>query len=160
MHNHPPGHTSAAPSHYEPGYPLHKVVAALAGAGLAGDRIEIVTATDESQSEEPIGGAGNRGCIERRGLNLGDDLDALEQARSELRQGHTLTLVAVHNDTERQRARYPARARRPLHARLRPLDHHYPRRGDPLAPGQVIRNQRPERGAVNGAPFRSCTSVS
>ena len=115
MQNHPHGHTSSAPSRYEPSYPLHKVVAALdpgrveqvaaalADAGLDGDRVEIVSATDDVQSEEPVGGSGIRGFIERLGLSLGDDLDALQQARSELRQGHALMLVAVHNDAERMR---------------------------------------------------------
>jgi hypothetical protein len=113
MQNHPPGHSSFAPSQYQPAYPLHKVVAAveparldqvaaaLEAAGLDGDRIEIVTASDAMPPDEPIGGAGLRGFFARLGLSLGDDLDALEQARSELGQGHALVLVAVHNDAER-----------------------------------------------------------
>jgi hypothetical protein len=82
---------------------VEQVAAALAGAGLDGDRIEIVTATDDLPSEEPIGGSGIRGFFARFGLSLGDDLDALEQARSELSQGHSLILVAVHDDAERMR---------------------------------------------------------
>jgi hypothetical protein len=115
MHDHPPGHTSSAPSEYQPSYPLHKVVAAvdparldqvaaaLATAGLDGDRVEIVTAADAPPSDEPIGGSGLRGFVARLGLSLGDDLDALQQAQSELRQGHALVLVAVHGDAERMR---------------------------------------------------------
>lgn len=108
-------HTSSSPSQYRPSYPLHKVVAAveparldqvtsaLAAAGLDGDRVEIVTADDSPPSDEPIGGSGIRGFVARLGLSLGDDLDALQQARSELRQGHALVLVAVHDDAERTR---------------------------------------------------------
>ena len=115
MHNHPPGHSSSAPSRYQPSYPLHKVVAAvepasldqvaaaLAEAGLGGERVEIVTADDAPVADEPIGGSGIRGFFERLGLSLGDDLDALEQAREELSQGHALILVAVHDDAERTR---------------------------------------------------------
>lgn len=115
MHNHPPDHSSSAPSRYQPSYPLHKVVAAveparldevaaaLAEAGLDGDRIEIVTADDATAIDEPIGGSGIRGFFERLGLSLGDDLDALQQARAELSQGHALILVAVHDDAERTR---------------------------------------------------------
>ena len=115
MHNEPPGHSSSVPSQYRPSYPLHKVVAAvepdkveqvaaaLAAAGLEKDRIEIVTADDAMPSEEPIGGPGLRGFFARVGLSLGDDLDALEQAREELSQGHVLVLVAVHDDAERTR---------------------------------------------------------
>jgi hypothetical protein len=34
---------------------------------------------------------------------LGDNLDAIEQARSELNRGHLLVFVAVHDDAERER---------------------------------------------------------
>src|SRR5215207_7175794 len=112
MHNEPAGHSSATSSQHRSSYPLHKVVAAveparvdqvvaaLAAAGLDGDRVEIVTAADAPMSDEPIGGSGFRGFFARLGLSLGDDLDALEQARDELRQGHVLVCVAVHDDAE------------------------------------------------------------
>jgi hypothetical protein len=115
MYDHPPGHTSSAPSQYQPPYPLHKVVAALdparldqveaalATAGLNGDRIDTVTASDMPSPDVPIGGAGLRGFFTRLGLSLGDDLDAIEQARSALRRGHALILVAVRGDAERKR---------------------------------------------------------
>lgn len=113
MHDHSPGHSSSTPSEYQPSYPLHKVVAAvepdkldqvsaaLTAAGLDGDRIEIVTAEDGPPTDEPIGGSGLRGFLARLGLSLGDDLDAIEQAQSELREGHALILVTVHGDAER-----------------------------------------------------------
>ena len=115
MHNEPAGHSSSASSQEQPAYPLHKVVAAveptrvqqaaaaLAAAGLDGDRVEIVTAADIPALDEPIGGTGLRGFFERLGLSLGDDLDALQQARSELSQGHVLVFVAVSDDAERDR---------------------------------------------------------
>lgn len=114
MHNHSSGHTPSAPSQHRPSYPLHKVVAAieparqeqiaaaLTAAGLASDHIEIVTAAD-APVDEQIGGSGIRGFIARLGLSLGADLDAAEQARSELSRGHALILVAVHDDAERVR---------------------------------------------------------
>ncbi|MDQ2655257.1 MAG: hypothetical protein M3Z20_19670 [Chloroflexota bacterium] len=115
MHNEPAGPSSSASSRKQPAYPLHKVVAAveparveqvataLAAAELDGDRVEIVTAADVPATDEPIGGSGLRGFIARLGLSLGDDLDALEEARSELGQGHVLVFVAVHDDAERTR---------------------------------------------------------
>jgi hypothetical protein len=115
MSTHPPGRSSSSPSQYEPRYPLHKVVAAveptqvdqvaeaLAAAGLDGDRVEIVTASEAMPPDEPVGGPGLRGFFARVGLSLGDDLDALEDARSELGRGHALVLVAVHDDAERTR---------------------------------------------------------
>jgi hypothetical protein len=82
---------------------LDQVTAALAAAGLDGDRIEIVTADEAMTSEEPIGGSGLHGILARFGLSLGDELDAIEQARHELGLGHALILVAVHGDAERER---------------------------------------------------------
>lgn len=113
MHNESAGHPSSASSQKLPAYPLHKVVAAveparveqvvaaLATAGLDGDRVEMVTAADVPQLDEPVGGTGLRGFIARLGLSMGDNLDAIEQARSELSQGHVLIFVAVHDDAER-----------------------------------------------------------
>lgn len=113
MHDHKPGHSSSSPASYQPSYPLHKVVAAvepdrvdqvvaaLAAAGLAGDRVEIVTADEASELDEPIGGSGLRGFFARFGLSLGDNLDSIEDARAELSQGHVLVFVAVHDDAER-----------------------------------------------------------
>ena len=110
-----PGHTSSSPSHYRPSYPLHRLVAAvepanvdaiisaLAAAGVDPKDVEIITTDEAFEQEEPIGGSGIRGFLERLGLSLGDDLDALEQARAELRQGHVLLCIAVHDDAERMR---------------------------------------------------------
>lgn len=127
-------------------YPLHKVaaaidpaktdgvVAALEDAGFARDRIEVVTAEDVSDLEEPVGGSGIRGFLFLTSFNLslGHDLDQVEQARRELMYGHALVLVMVGDGRAGPRARRPARARRPRHALLRPLGHHLPRRRRPL----------------------------
>jgi hypothetical protein len=97
-------------------FPQHKVAAALApdmtagvvtaleGAGFAPDRIEVVTAADVSDLDEPIGGSGIRGFLTRFSLSLGDELDEIEQARHELSHGHTLILVMVDGMTEQDRA--------------------------------------------------------
>jgi hypothetical protein len=100
---------------HEP-YPLHKVaaainrnqrdavVAALTDAGFAPDRIEVVTAEDVSDLDEPIGGAGIRGFLRRFSLSLGDELDEIEQARRELTYGHALIMVMVDGMAEQDRA--------------------------------------------------------
>lgn len=97
-------------------FPLHKVAAAmardmtdgvvtaLADAGFARDRIEVVTAEDVSDLEEPIGGSGLRGFLTRLSLSLGDELDEIEQARRELTYGHALVLVMVDGTAEQDRA--------------------------------------------------------
>ena len=97
-------------------YPLHKVVAAvdrnqtdavvaaLEDAGFARDRIEVVTAEDVSDLDEPIGGSGIRGFLRRFSLSLGDELDEIEQARQELTYGHALVLVMVDGMAEQDRA--------------------------------------------------------
>ena len=102
------------PSHGS--FPLHKVaaavdhnqtdavVAALKDASFAPDRIEVVTAEDVSDLDEPIGGSGIRGFLRRFSLSLGDDLDEIEQARQELKYGHALVLVMVHGMAEQDRA--------------------------------------------------------
>jgi hypothetical protein len=80
------------------------VVAALKEAGLARDRIEVVTADDVPGLDEPIGGIGIRGFLTRFNLSLGDELDELEQARQELMYGHALILVMVDEMAEQERA--------------------------------------------------------
>ena len=80
------------------------VVAALKDAGFAPDRIEVVTAEDVSDLDEPIGGSGIRGFLTRFSLSLGDDLDEIEQARRELTYGHALVLVMVDGMAEQDRA--------------------------------------------------------
>ena len=115
MSSNPPDPAPSASSRHLRPYPLHKVVAALdpaaldqvtaalTAAGLEKDRVEIVTAADAPPADEPIGGSGLRGVFARFGLSLGDNLDAIEQARSELNRGHLLVFVAVHDDAERER---------------------------------------------------------
>jgi hypothetical protein len=100
---------------HEP-YPVHKVaaaidhdqtdavVAALTDAGFAPDRIEVVTAEDVSDLDQPIGGSGIRGFLTRFSLSLGDDLDEIERARQELTYGHALVLVMVDGMAEQDRA--------------------------------------------------------
>ena len=97
-------------------FPLHKVaaaidrnqrdavVAALEEDGFARDRIEVVTADDVSDLDEPIGGSGIRGFLTRFSLSLGDELDEIEQARQELTYGHALVLVMVDGMVEQERA--------------------------------------------------------
>ena len=80
------------------------VVTALDDAGFARDRIEVVTAEDVSDLDEPIGGSGIRGFLTRFSLSLGDDLDEVEQARHELIYGHALVLVMVDGMAEQERA--------------------------------------------------------
>jgi hypothetical protein len=80
------------------------VVAALTDAGFAPDRIEVVTAEDVSDLDEPIGGSGIRGFLTRFSLSLGDELDEIEQARQELTYGHALVLVMVDGMAEQERA--------------------------------------------------------
>ena len=116
MDNEPRDRTPPAHGPGRTPYPLHKVaaavarnetdgvVAALTDAGFAPDRIEIVTAEDVSDLDEPIGGSGIRGFLTRFSLSLGDDLDEIEQARQELTYGHTLVLVMVDGMGEQDRA--------------------------------------------------------
>jgi hypothetical protein len=97
-------------------YPLHKVAAAIApdmtdgvvtalnDAGFTPDRVEVVTAEDVSDLDEPIAGSGIRGFLRRFSLSLGDDLDEVEQARHELTYGHALVLVMVDGMAEQERA--------------------------------------------------------
>jgi hypothetical protein len=80
------------------------VVAALTDAGFARDRIEVVTAEDVSDLDEPVGGSGIRGFLTRFSLSLGDNLDEIDQARQELKYGHTLVLVMVDGMAEQDRA--------------------------------------------------------
>ena len=80
------------------------VVAALKDGGFAPDRIEVVTAEDVSDLDEPIGGSGIRGFLTRFSLSLGDELDEIEQARQELTYGHALVLVMVDGMAEQDRA--------------------------------------------------------
>ena len=116
MDNEPQDRTPPASHRDRRPYPLHKVaaavapaetdgvVAALAEAGFAPDRIEVVTAEDFPGLDEPIGGTGLRGFLTRLSLSLGDELDELEQARRELAYGHALVLVMVDGTAEQQRA--------------------------------------------------------
>jgi hypothetical protein len=80
------------------------VVGALTDDGFAPDRIEVVTAEDVSDLDEPIGGSGIRGFLTRFSLSLGDELDEIEQARQELTYGHALVLVMVDGMAEQERA--------------------------------------------------------
>jgi len=80
------------------------VVTALNDAGFTPDRIEVVTAEDVADLDEPIAGSGIRGFLSRFSLSLGDDLDEVEQARHELTYGHALVLVMVDGMDEQERA--------------------------------------------------------
>ncbi len=116
MDNEPKDRTPPTPRPGRRPYPLHKVVAAVARsetdgvvaalteAGFAQDRIEVVTAEDVSDLDEPIGGSGIRGFLTRFSLSLGDELDEIEQARQELTYGHALVLVMVNGMAEQDRA--------------------------------------------------------
>jgi hypothetical protein len=116
MTNAPRDRTPPAPARGGPPYPLHKIVAALertatdgvvtalADAGFAGDRVEVVHAEDVPGLDEPVGGSGFRGFLTRLNLSTGANLDEIDQARSELVHGHALVLVLVHDDGERNHA--------------------------------------------------------
>ncbi len=116
MDNKPQDHPPSAPARGGPAYPLHKIVAALepsatdgvvvalAEAGFAHDRVEVVTAEEAPGLDEPVGGSGIRGFLTRLSLSTGGNLDAMDQARRELVHGHVLVLVLVHNEEERDRA--------------------------------------------------------
>jgi hypothetical protein len=116
MDNKPQDRTPPAPGPGRRPYPLHKVAAAIAQdmtegvltaleeAGFAPDRIEVVTAEDVSDLNEPIGGSGIRGFLTRFSLSLGDDLDEIDRARQELTYGHALVLVMVDGMAEQERA--------------------------------------------------------
>jgi hypothetical protein len=116
MHNDSHDRTPPAPGPGRRPYPLHKLAAAMArdmtdgvvtalkDAGFTPDRIEVVTAEDVSDLNEPIGGSGLRGFLTRFSLSLGDDLDEIEQARRELTHGHALVLVMVDGMAEQERA--------------------------------------------------------
>jgi hypothetical protein len=107
---------SSAAARKPPSYPLNKVgaavepskvagvLAALEEAGFARDGINVMTAADVPSLDEPIGGAGWRGLLARLNLSLGDQLEEVEDAREELKRGHSLILVSVHDDVEQHRA--------------------------------------------------------
>lgn len=123
----PLARTAAASPHRETGlpqplprrlsYPLHKVVAAvdraetvriiaeLAAAGFARDRIDVITAEEVQGLQEPVGGYGLHGLLTRLQLSVGDDLDELELVRRELVHGHALVQILVHGDGEVEQAR-------------------------------------------------------
>ena len=117
MDHEPSDRSPSVPSHKETSYPLHKLVAAVARAdtegivvalaevGFPSDRVEVITAEDVPGLDEPIGGTGLHGLLTRLQLSLGDDLDELEQARSELMYGHALIQVMVDGMDEQERAR-------------------------------------------------------
>lgn len=97
-------------------YPFHKILAAvesthtegvlteLGEAGFPRDGIDVYTAEDLPELGQPIGGAGLLGFVRRLGLSTGGDLEGIEQAHRELTYGHTLVLVPVEGDAERDRA--------------------------------------------------------
>ena len=116
MDNEAGSRTPPAPGPGRRPYPLNKVAAAIApdktdgvvtaleDAGFSRDRIEVVTAEDVSDLDEPVGGSGIRGFLTRFNLSLGDDLDEVERARQELTRGHALVLVLVDGAAEQERA--------------------------------------------------------
>lgn len=106
----------AAGGHQPPPYPLHKVLAAVAraerdgviteleAAGFARDKIEEFNSEDVPDLDQPVGGTGVGGFLHRLGLATGGDLDGIQEAQRELTYGHTLILVLVDSDAERDRA--------------------------------------------------------
>ena len=83
---------------------LAGVLAALEEAGFPRDQIDVMTAADVPELDEPIGGTGLRGLLTRLNLDIGYELEELEDAREELKRGHTLILVPVQGEAEQHRA--------------------------------------------------------
>ena len=96
-----------------PPYPVHKLVAAierdvsatvvtaLEAAGFPADDIQVVTADDYSNLDQPVDGSGVRGFLSRLGLMAGADLDEIEKARRELVNGYVLVQVlALQRDAQ------------------------------------------------------------
>ncbi|MFL5336852.1 MAG: hypothetical protein ACJ8H8_27675 [Geminicoccaceae bacterium] len=80
------------------------VVEALAIAGFDRHSIKIVIVDDVPDIDTQPGATGVRGFLTRLNLNIGDDLDYVEEARNALKSGCALVLVAVRDDAERDRA--------------------------------------------------------
>ena len=105
-----PDRTSRASGSRHPGPPEGKVIgsvaqttveavtAALAEAGFPTDEIDIVSSEDLEDLEAPIDRPGLRGLLNRFLFSLGDDLDELERARQELRDGRILIGVPVQGE--------------------------------------------------------------
>jgi hypothetical protein len=84
---------------------LDALIPALTEAGFAEDQIDVVTAEDIPQLDAPIDRHGFAGAISRFLFSLGDELDELEQMRTELRSGHILVGVPVQGDEATHRVR-------------------------------------------------------
>jgi hypothetical protein len=107
---------SPAPAHKHRSFPVDKVGAAidpsdltrvleaLEAAGFPRDQINVMTAADVPDLDQPIGGSGLRGLLRRLNLDLGYELQELEDAREELKRGHTLILVPAGSDAEQEQA--------------------------------------------------------
>src|SRR5262249_11509748 len=88
------------------------VAAALADAGFAHDRIEIISAEEVKGLGEPLDDAEVRRLLIRLRVRAGEDLDELDQTRRVLIHGLALVQLRLHGDEEQVR----------LHAMLRPPD--------------------------------------
>lgn len=105
-----------AGGHQPPPYLLHKDLAAVAraecdgvvaefeAAGFGRDGIDVYTAKDVPDLAQPVGGTGVGGFPRRLGLSTGGDLDGIHAAQRELGSCHTLIVVLVDGDAERDRA--------------------------------------------------------
>jgi hypothetical protein len=83
---------------------VEALVAALTAAGFDKDQIDILSAEDIEEMDAPLERPGLRGLMGRVLLSMGDDLDALEQAKQEIADGYTLLGVQVERDDAVHRA--------------------------------------------------------
>jgi hypothetical protein len=79
-------------------------IAALREAGLAADRIELITAADVKDIQTPIEKGGLPGLIDAFLLSLGDHIPELERMRRDLEAGRTIVTVSVDDDATKRQA--------------------------------------------------------
>lgn len=99
-----------------PSYPLHHVVGALdvsrvdravsdlQDAGFPSDLIQVVTAQDAADFENPMDQTGVKGLLNRLTLGYGEDLSLIDRFQVELKNGRNLVMVKVDGDEEKARA--------------------------------------------------------
>lgn len=71
--------------------------------GHSEDQIDVVTPADIPHLNAPVDRQGFAGAISRFLFSLGDELDELERMRQELRSGHVLVGVPVHDEASTHR---------------------------------------------------------